>query len=70
MIFVPTATLTPLPSFPKGRSPVALALKGTVLDLTQIARHQDGKSPTDDLEKMILGEKVMDAVNGSSELPV
>jgi len=54
----------------KGLGPVAVALKGTVPDLTQIAKRRDGKFPNDDLEKMILGEKVMNAVHGSREMPV
>jgi len=53
----------------KGHGPVATALRSGVPDLTTLGR-RNGKFPTADLEKFILGAGRKSTAHGSREMPV
>ena len=55
----------------KGDGPVAASLKGSLADLTTIAKRRQGKFPREEMEKMILGEQPGSRTgHGSGEMPV
>jgi mono/diheme cytochrome c family protein len=54
----------------KGKGPVAAALKNGAPDLSTLTKRKQGKFPTAELEKLILGDGMTAAAHGSREMPV
>jgi mono/diheme cytochrome c family protein len=54
----------------KGNGPMAQSLKGTVPDLTQIARRNGGRFLLERVQKIISGETQQGVTHGTRQMPV
>ncbi|MEI6668873.1 MAG: c-type cytochrome [Acidobacteriota bacterium] len=54
----------------KGKGPAAVALKGTMPDLTLLAKNAKGASPTVAIETAITGKGKLIAAHGTADMPM